>query len=380
MIMKTYKIGLIGFGFIGKVHAQAYRSLPYCLADPPALARVMAVLRNDPSKDKELLETLAVPICTNDEHLFWSQELDAIDICSPNASHYEYCLKAIQKKIPIYCEKPLTKTIEDARELAKLVREQEIPTHTAFTYRFLPAVGLAKDLIAAGWLGEIHHFQSRLFHSSYLNPQRPISWRLQEDIAGGGALTDLGIHFLDLIRNLLGDVEWLQCQAETFIKSRPRQDDPNSYEEVCVDDWALCTMQLQNGGIGSLEVSRVAGGAGNIACLEIFGSRGSIKIDFNQSETIQYYDVKKDQWISSAVLPEGITPRHFDRSRWSENKRSLGRFLSAHIAVISTFLDCLENQIPSQADFQTALKAQELLHACYQSAREDGKRVFIHDQ
>jgi len=375
--MKTYKIGLIGFGFIGKVHAKAYHSIPYCYIDPPAGAQVTTVLRNDPTQDQELLHALSIPLCTNDNQAFWDQDFDIIDICSPNASHHEYCLKAIEKGIPIYCEKPLTKNIEDARMLVKLVNQNHLSTHTAFTYRSLPAVNLAKEIISTGLLGEINHFDSHFFHSSYLDPNRPISWRLQESIAGGGALTDLGIHFLDLIHFLLGDVDWLQCQTKTFVETRPRFDDPTVFEDVKVDDWALCTLSMKNGGIGSLEVSRVSGGVGDVALMEIFGSRGSLKIDFNQATKIQFFDTSKNYWTSGDSLPDGIQPICFETANWPTGKRSLGRFMDAHVASIYNFLNCLEKAIPSQTNFQEALKSQELLHAAYQSATEDGRKIII---
>ena len=115
--MKTYKIGLIGFGFIGKVHANAYHNIPYCYNDPDNLAKVCAVLRPHPSQDHTLREALDIPLCTSDEDEFWEQDLDAIDICSPNSFHYEQALKAIEKNLPIYCEKPLTRDIREARDL-----------------------------------------------------------------------------------------------------------------------------------------------------------------------------------------------------------------------------------------------------------------------
>lgn len=371
--MKTYKIGLIGFGFIGKVHAKAYNSIPFCFEKPTAGGKVTAILRNDPEQDHELIDALGIPLCTDQKELFWDQDFDMIDICSPNASHYEYCLSAIEKNIPIYCEKPLTNEIDDARTLAKLVIQNFIPTHTAFVYRTLPSVVLAKEIIQAGLLGEIHHFNAKLFHSSYLDPNRPISWRLQSSTAGGGALTDLGIHLLDLCRYLLGETEWIQCQTKTFIKTRPTTRDPNTFLEVNVDDWALSTLGLKNGGTGSIEVSRLAGGAGDTSMMEIFGSRGSLKLDFYKSEIPQFFDVQKDAWISGYKLLKDIHPN----TNWPAGKRSLGRFMDSHIASITYFLNCLEEKIPSDANFESALKSQELLYAAYQSAAMEGKRVAI---
>ena len=375
--MKTYKIGLIGFGYIGKIHANAYHNIPFCFEKPAADGKVTTILRNSPKQDRELIDSLAIPLCTDQKELFWDQDFDMVDICSPNASHYEYCLNAIDKNIPIYCEKPLTNEIEDARSLAKMVKHHNISTHTAFVYRTLPSVILAKEIIQNGLLGEINHFEAKLFHSSYLDPNRPISWRLQSSTAGGGALTDLGIHLLDLCRYLLGETDWIQCQTKTFIKTRPTTRDPNTFLEVNVDDWALSTLGLNSGGIGTIEVSRVAGGAGDVNMMEIFGSRGSLKLDFYKSGIPQFYDAKKGAWISGYKLLDGIQSTSDPTINWPTPKHSLGMFMDSHIASIMYFLRCLEEKTPSIANFESSLKSQELLHAAYQSAALNGKKVTI---
>lgn len=377
--MKTYKIGLIGFGFIGKVHAKCYSSLPYCYSEPVADAQVVAVLRSHADQDQDLLTSLNIPFCTSAEQDFWQQDFDIVDICSPNASHFSYALKAIEKGTPIYCEKPITHNIEDARELANLVEQQHIPTHTAFTVRYAPVAHLAKEIVAAGMLGEINHFRAQLFHSSYLNPNRPISWRLQSATAGGGALTDLGIHYLDLIRYLMGEVDWIQCQTRTMVKNRPNGKGSTNLQEVDVDDWALCTMEMKDGGIGSLEVSRVSGGAGDVSSLEIYGKYGSIKLDLSKRHQIEFFNTPKNKWESGSVLPENYSKQYYDPALWPASQQSLGPFMDAHCAAILDFLTHLENRQPSQVDFKTALKAQELLHAAYQSAAQQGEKVHPHE-
>ena len=375
--MRLYKIGLIGLGFIGKIHAKAYYSIPFCYPDAQVSAQVTGILRNQPNQDKNFISTMQVPICTNDDDLFWNQDFDIIDICSPNDSHYQYALKAIEKKRPIYCEKPLTKDIETARELTQQVLKNKIPTHVAFTYRYIPAVRLGKEILSANILGEIHHFRGQLFHSSYLDPMRPISWRLRGSTAGGGALTDLGIHFLDMIRYLLGEADWIQCQTDTFIKARPLESGSKELQQVDVDDWALCTVGMKNGGTGSVEVSRVAGGAEGIAFFEVFGSRGSLKIDLSRGNQIQYFDIAKNTWLTGEILPENSTHEFYDQKMWPGSKQSLGSFMDAHIATIMDFLNRLEKQKCSSSDFQEALESQKLLHAAYRSAAQQGRKTPI---
>jgi predicted dehydrogenase len=199
-------------------------------------------------------------------------------------------------------------------------------------------------------------------------------------VAGGGALTDLGIHFLDLVRYLLGDCEWLQCQTRTFIKSRPKPANTQLYEEVLVDDWALCTMQLKNGGIGSLEVSRVAGGAGDMTAIEILWQPRFLKNRLQPAERIKrLWDASKNQWIVCGTLPDGI-PTGFLRSNHLACRQTITGAFMMRIVPRSSFLNCLENNAPLTADFETAFRSQQLLHTAYRSAAEgEEKSCFRND-
>ena len=267
-------------------------------------------------------------------------------------------------------------TSEKPEILISKIDKKDLITHTAFTYRYSKASRIAKEILESKSLGEIHHFHSQFFHSSYLDPNRPITWRLEQSIAGGGALTDLGIHFLDLIRYLLGEVDWLQCQTRTFINVRPSGQ--GKTKQVDVDDWALCTFGMLESGIGSLEVSRVSGGAGDTAMLDIYGSRGSLKIDLGSSDQVQYYDAARNEWISGTQLTGSNSGEYFNPAMWPNSKQSLGRFMDTHIASIVDFLQFITDKRKSPIDFKQALAAQELLSACYYSANQNGGKVNIH--
>ncbi len=375
--MKVFKVGLVGFGFIGKVHAKAYHSIPYCFRNSPVSAQVTAILRPHPDKDRDLLSSFSIPMCTENEETFWQQDFDLIDICSPNSMHYEQAQMAIERKIPIYCEKPLTKDIDNARKLAKSASSAGIPTHTAFTYRYYRGVQIAKDILSSDRLGSINHFRAQFFHSSYLDPERPTSWRLQKAISGGGALTDLGIHFLDMIQYLLGDAAWIQCQTRTFIPTRPTSRGSTERLPVDVDDWALCTLGMENGGIGTLEVSRVSGGDPNRSFIEIYGSRGSLKVDLEQGNQVQLFDAKRNSWEILSALPVDISAHAYNPSLFPPSKQSLGVFMDGHIAAIMDCLHRLHEGKSSPANFNEALKAQELLHSAYTSAAQSGIKIPI---
>ena len=129
-----------------------------------------------------------------------------------------------------------------------------------------------------------------------MDPLRPMSWRLRKETSGGGSLADLGIHMIDMVGHLLGDVDWVRCQTRTFITQRPVSIGSSQMDTVDVDDWALCILGLKNKAEGSIEVTRMSGGLGDSCRVEIFGSQGSIEIDFSQSDNVRYYDQRRKQY------------------------------------------------------------------------------------
>jgi len=373
----TFHIGLIGFGFIGKLHANAYHNIPYCFSQPAALAHLQVVLRSNPGQDQEFIRNLNINLVTSQAEDFYSQPLDAVDICTPNVFHREQALEAIRRNKHVYCEKPLGRTLADAQAIAASARKSKLITHSAFMMRYLPAIRQMKAVLENGGIGQPYHFRAHLFHSSYLDKGRPMSWRLRHAAAGGGALADLGIHLMDLLRFLLGEVAWVQCQTRTFITERPSSAGSAKMETVDVDDWALCQLGMQNGSTGFIEVSRVAGGASENSVIEIFGSQGSLKVDLEQLQTVDYFDAKRKQWLigpQDFPPPAGLRPTE---QLWPASKQSLGYMLDAHLASAYDFLQCILEKKPSMLNFETALAAQEILEAAYLSASRSSQRINL---
>jgi predicted dehydrogenase len=291
--------------------------------------------------------------------------------------HAQHVLSALQHKLPVYCEKPLALDLPLSRECARAANLAGVLTHTAFTMRYIPAVWQAKAIIASGALGEIYNFRAHFFHNSYMDASRPMSWRLRSATSGGGSLADLGIHIIDMARHLLGDAAWVSCQTRTFIKNRPVTAGSAQTEPVDVDDWALCQLGLANGAPGSIEVTRMSGGAGESCRFDVFGSLGSVEIDLDQTAHVRWYDHRSKRiTFGSADLP--APPGERAISEWLPNaKLSLGWFRDAHIGCIQDFLLDLAENKPSSADFSAAVKAQEILTAAYLSAGQDGARVNL---
>lgn len=377
MANNPIKIGLAGLGFIGKVHAHAYDAIPYCFNKPKVSANICAILRTHTGKDRDLLENLGSPMETSDPDKFFDQDLDMLDICTPNRLHLEQASRAFEEGMHVYCEKPLGLNLKEARQLAEKAKDAGVLTHTVFNMRYYPAVRQAKAILASGVLGDIYNFRAHTFHNSYMDAQRPISWRLQQNASGGGALVDLGVHLIDMVRYLLGDAARVQCRTNTFISSRPKSAGSSEMVPVDVDDWALCVLELQNSAQGVIEVTRMSGGVSNTNSMQIFGSRGSLEIDFNHPLNVKYYDLGRNQVLvgkQDFPLPKGERPMS---EIMPPVKLSMGPFLDSHFASIMDFLLCIQEKRPSELDFETALKAQEILEAGYLSAERNGETIKL---
>jgi len=377
MVNKPLKIGLIGLGFIGKIHAQSYRSIPFCYYKPKTLAKVSAVLRTKIGGDQDFLETLGSPFVTTDENAFYDQGLDMVDICTPNALHMEQAITALSHKVHLYIEKPLGLNLAHARKITAAARSVNVFSHTAFMMRYFPGVRQAKAIIASGALGEIYNFRAHFFHNSYMDPQRPISWRLQHALSGGGALTDLGVHMIDMMRYLLGEASWVQCRTRTFINQRPDSPGSSKLIPVDVDDWALCIIGLENGAQGNIEVTRLSGGMGDSTRMEIFGSQGSIIFDTKDALHCEFYDQKSKQYHIGDLdfpSPEGESEI---ADLWPPAKMSLGYFVNAHTACIYDFLQHIQSGKQSTLNFNDSVKTQEILEAAYISTSRNSETIQL---
>lgn len=377
MDKKKIKVGLIGLGFIGKVHAQAYRSIPFCFPEAPVEVEIAAVLRTSTGRDQEFLASLGNPFVTTDTDAFYAKGLDLVDICTPNYLHLEQAREAAQHGCHLYIEKPLGLNLDHARQIASAADEAGVLTHTAFMKRYYPAVRQAKAIIAAGLIGKITNFNVQYYHNSYMDPLRPISWRLKQAPSGGGALADLGVHIIDMARYLLGEADWVRCHTRTFIKQRPVVKGSKEMDVVDVDDWALCTVGMQSGAIGTIETTRMSGGLGDRNRIEIFGSAGSVVVDLDDPLHCRYYDQFTQRTHFGALnleLPDGER----DTKRfWPPAKMSLGSFLDAHTACIIDFLHCINDGQESMVNFQDAVRTQEILESAYRSAQKDAEKITL---
>jgi len=373
---KTLNIGLMGLGFIGRVHVNAYHAIPLCFPNAPVSASMGALLRSHESSD-EFVKTAGFGRVTTNLEEFFSVPLDLVDLCTPNQLHYAEAMAAIDRGIPVYCEKPLARSLEEARSMAQAAEKKGILTHTAFVLRYLPAIRQIKAILEAGELGEIFNFRAHMFHSSYLDQNRPMAWRLRMAESGGGAFADLGAHLVDIAHYLLGEVESVRADSRTFIKERPVTKGSSQTEKVDVDDWMQCTLELKSGAIGQLEVTRMAAGAGEETTLEIFGSKGAVAFQMAQPDAVRFFDLKSSRWLQGALqLPNPAGEQPIE-TLYPSAKFSQGMMTNVHLASAYDFLRCIVEGRPSALNFNSALAVQEVLDAAYCSAARGAEKLTL---
>ena len=296
--MQTYGVGMIGFGFIGRVHAHAHLALPLFFDPAPAKTRLVGVCTTSEATGLKAAEQAGFAFhCTDYQALLERDDIQIIHICTPNDAHFAAVRDAIVAGKHVYCDKPLARTAPEAKELADLAAGSPRVCQMTFNYRFVPAVLRAVQLIDAGFLGELFSFRAAYLHAGYINPRRPYSWRTNCARSGGGAIMDLGAHVIDLIRFLLdrpavpraGEIAEVSAGLQTVI--RERMDTRSTVmRTVDVDDIALVNCRLVGGAVGTIEASRLATGVQDELRFELHGSRGSLRFNLMEADWLDAYD------------------------------------------------------------------------------------------
>ncbi|MCH7903362.1 MAG: Gfo/Idh/MocA family oxidoreductase [Armatimonadetes bacterium] len=304
MSKKTLNVGLIGYQFMGKAHSNAYRQVNRFF-DLPIQIRMHTLCGRSESGVSAAAGALGWENWgTSWEKVVESAEIDVIDIATPGNSHCEIAVAAAEAGKIVFCEKPLGNTLADAERMLNAVQKAGVQHSVFHTYRKVPAIALAKSMIEDGVLGELHHFRGVYLQDWIADPSFPLVWRLQRDVAGSGALGDIGSHTVDLARYLVGEIDEVVSSMHTFVRKRPKVgqiDDhmgaraSDEMGEVTVDDSAMFLARFVNGVQGTFEASRFAVGRKNHNRFEINGSKGSIVFNLERMNELEYFDNTADE-------------------------------------------------------------------------------------
>lgn len=286
--MKTIRVGIVSFGYMGKMHAMCYDNLRYYYhldADVQLYAAVTSKPAAElPVKFEKIYRTV--------DELLEDEMVDIVDICSPNYMHRDVLMKAIRKGKHIYCEKPLVRNLPEADEILKAMRESGYhkTNRVVFEYRFVPAILRAKQLIEEGKIGRLVNFNFKYYGSEFVDPNRPISWQSTKELSGGGVLFAMGTHSIDLIRYLIGEVETVSAVTRTHYKERPLKEHPDQRRKVEIEDLVNVQMTCRNDVIGTLLLSQMAPGSGIDFTFELYGETGTLKFDHTNPNVIHFFD------------------------------------------------------------------------------------------
>jgi len=370
--MDSINVGMIGYKFMGKAHSNAYRALPMFF--PDSLTPEMKVIcgRNAEAVSAASKQFGWSEFTTDWQELLDRKDIDLIDINAPSNVHKDIAIAAAKAGKHIYCEKPLALTLDDARLMLETAEEAGIKHMVGFNYRFTPAVMLAKKLIDEGRLGDIYHFRAWFLQDFIIDPDFPLVWRLQKDIAGSGAHGDLGAHLIDMAHYLLGDMTEVIGMNETFIKERPIPGDMTGLSAtankdsnkgpVTVDDATLFLTRFENGALGSFESTRFATGHRSTNSFEINGSKGSVIFDFERMNELQVYftdDASDTQGFRRVLATDDV---HAYSEAWWPAGHTIGYEHTFTHAFLEMMQALREDRQPTP-NFVDGVKCQQVLEA-----------------
>lgn len=292
----TTGIALIGYGAMGRAHAMAYRDLSFHYGLPANTLRLVGVATAHEATARTAAAEIGCDVAVTDyRSLLQRSDVHVVDICTPHDAHADILIAAAQAGKHIYCEKPLTRTPDEAERVAAAVRAAGVKLGMTFNFRFFPCVVRAKQLIDEGFVGRVFSFHGRYFRASYIDPQRPMAWRLRKAQAGGGIVIDSGAHLIDLTHFLLGDVDVIHTMLNTPHQQRPKARGSAELETVDVEDMAFVQLRLASGAPGTWEMSRVATGATNDIWFDVRGDRGALRFTLEEPNWLYLYDQRSSE-------------------------------------------------------------------------------------
>ena len=371
MANKKLNIGLIGYGFMGRAHSNAY-----CKVNHFFDLEYEPVLKAACARKEEKLKPFAdrwgwESIESDWRKLVKRKDVDAIDICSPNNTHHDIAIAVAKAGKIVLCEKPLAMNAREGLEMTETVEKAGVPNMVWFNYRRVPAISLAKQLIDEGRIGRVFHYRAKYLQDWTISPDVPQGgatlWRLDADVAGSGVTGDLLAHSIDTAIWLIGSVDKVSAMTETFIKERALQDEPDKRKEVRIDDACAFLARFKNGALATFESTRYARGRKNQNTFEINGENGSIYFDLEDAHQLQYFDHRDDSHVHGwrTILVTDSEHPYMDKY-WVPG--CVVGYEHTFINALADFLKGLETGEAARPNFRDALETQYVCDAVLKSA------------
>jgi predicted dehydrogenase len=368
---KSLNIGMIGYGFMGRAHSNAYRKVAnfFDLKQQPVLRAVAA---RDVKKAQEFADRWGYESVESDwQHLLRRKDIDAVDICTPNNLHAEIAIAAAKANKMILCEKPLSMDAKEGEKMVKAVESAGVPNIVWYNYRRIPAVTFAKQLIDAGKLGRIFHYRAKFLQDWTISKDLPQGgqalWRLDVAAAGSGVTGDLLAHCIDTAIWLNGSVGTVCAMTETFIKER-KHTLTGKVEKVGIDDACAFLARFKNGSLATFESTRYARGHKALYTFEINGEHASIAWDLHDLHRLSWFDHRDEGplrgWRSIHVT-DGDHPY---MKNWWVPGLAIG-YEHSFVHQVADFINTLGTKKPAGPTFREALETQYVCDAVLKSAK-----------
>ena len=376
--MKEINVGLVGYKFMGKAHSNALSRLGMFF-DCSAQVNKRAICGRDEEWLKKSAEKFGWDSYeTRWENLVVRKDIDAIDITAPSNAHKVIAISAAENGKHVFCEKPLAVNLADARDMLECVKKNGVKNQIGFNYRFAPAVQLAKNMIVQGKIGTIRHVRASYLQDFIIDPEFPLIWRLKKEVCGSGSLGDLGAHFIDLARFLVGDFKSVMGMQKTFIESRPivesmtglsaQASNKASRGLVDVDDGSVFIAEFENGALGVFEATRFAQGHKNDLSIEINGDKGSVKFVFERMNELQYYSADDEAGLQGFRLIQATEGIHPYMAAWWPTGHVIG-YEHTFVHEMYEFYEAVANDKPASPDFADGVECSRVLEAVELSAQ-----------
>jgi len=383
---KPFNVGIIGMGFMGRTHSNAYRKVNnfFQLEHHPVLKTICAL------EPEENLKAFANAWGFESYETDWRKlverkDIDQIDICTPNATHKELVLAAAAAGKSVICEKPLAMNVAEAEAMVAAVEKAGVANLVCFNYRRVPAISLAKQLVDEGRIGRPFHYRATYLQDWTISADVPQGgaalWRLDKKVSGSGVTGDLLAHSIDTAEWLNGPIQSVVAKTETFVKQRMHQD-TGKVEPVTIDDACMFLAVFANGSMGTFESTRYARGRKNYNTFELNGEAGSLYFDLEDPQYLDYFRYtdpatgkKVESHLTGWQRIHVTNPEHPYMKKWWVPGCTIG-YEHTFVHTVADYLQGIASGKPAQPDFRSGLRTQKVCDAVLASAA-NGKWVDV---
>ncbi|WP_394429044.1 Gfo/Idh/MocA family protein [Streptomyces sp. SGAir0957] len=382
-------VGMVGYAFMGAAHSQGWRTVGRVF-DLPLTPRLAAVCGRDGSAVRAAADRLGWAAAETDwRALIERDDVDLVDICTPGDSHAEIAVAALEAGKHVLCEKPLANSVDEAEamtEVAELAASRGQVAMTGFNYRRVPAIALARRMVAEGRIGTLRHVRVSYLQDWLVDPAFPLTWRLQKPYAGSGALGDLGAHAVDLAQYVAGEpVAGVSALTETFVRERPLVEGSSSglsgtgggrFGQVTVDDAAVFTGRFASGALASFEATRFATGRKNALKVELNGERGSLAFDLERLNELSFHDQTEPSASAGFRRILVTEPEHPYLEAWWPPGHGLG-YEHTFVHQARDLVHAVAERAVPAPSFADGLQVQRVLAAVEESAAKNSVYTLV---